>query len=199
MFFLETPNVNDSIAKVVENAAVGVFGAPGATVRDWAKALDTMRQGEVLKAVGDLVPVRAFQDVRRAINEGSEGIKDSSGRVVIRPEDFDYADAALRASGFEPGRVWEHRQITQRKFSQQKPAQARAKALRQQYYKAQTGAERDEIWREIVRFNRMNPVEAIAPKSLMQGWMRYRQTETLGQQGLIFGSPKANIYYGTQP
>jgi hypothetical protein len=67
-----------------------------------------MANGDVMKGMEKVIPVKAVKDALRTYRYADEGMTDKRGNVILAPEKFDAWDLTLRGMGFTPTKESEY-------------------------------------------------------------------------------------------
>jgi hypothetical protein len=85
-----------------------IGGAPIGTLTDTVDGINTIADGQWIKGLEKLIPIKNAKDMMRAYRYGTEGLTSKNGTPMMGPESFDSWDLALRATGFTPTTESEH-------------------------------------------------------------------------------------------
>lgn len=147
-----------------------VSGAPAGLVADWAKGVNDLAQGDVVRAAERLVPVKMFADTIKAYRTYTEGtVSERSGKQTMAP--YSAGEAALRAFGFAPAREAEHYE-RRAAFERGKGTQDEARTQFQREWTEANGAARGRLWQQIVKWNKGQPKEARLTISELRGYQK---------------------------
>lgn len=135
-----------------------VAGAPAGLVTDWAKGVNDLAQGDVVRAVERLVPIKAFSDSVKAYRAFTEGnVSETSGKQTMSP--YSAREAVTRAIGFTPAREAENNERRSAYFRQSESLDAKRGEFQKEWVQS-NGAARGRLWREIQKWNRTQPMGA---------------------------------------
>lgn len=92
----------------VANVLYAAGGAPIGMAGTMYDGIVAMANGDVLKGMEKVIPVKAVKDALRTYRYADEGMTDKRGNVILAPEKFDTWDLALRGMGFSPTKETEY-------------------------------------------------------------------------------------------
>lgn len=145
-------------------------GAPAGLMADWAKGVNDLAQGDLIRAAERLVPVKAFSDSVKAYRTFTEGtVSERTGKQTMTP--YSLGEAAIRAFGFAPSREAEGYE-RQAAFYRAKGVQDEQRSQFQREWVEANGAARGRLWREITRWNKGQPAEARLTISELRGYQK---------------------------
>jgi hypothetical protein len=102
------PSLNGLSAKDLATfAGQLVLGAPGGDISSIGAGLEKAINGDILGGAKDILP-RMFRDPLKAYEYATEGVKDSRGKHIMKPEEISARDITVQALGFTPADV-EHK------------------------------------------------------------------------------------------
>lgn len=132
---------------------------------------EAMKTGNWSKAAQTILP-KAMADVARAMNLADNGLKDSTGRTVIKAEDVSQADVMLMFAGVNPTEisVTSRRNKIDAKINDR--IESRQRLLRNKMYDAIKDGDYEAIQEsmaKIVEFNKTVPLFAIKTGDLQEG------------------------------
>jgi hypothetical protein len=134
-----------------------VAGAPAGLVADWAKGINDLAQGDVIRAAERLVPIKVFSDSIKAYRTFTEGtISEKTGKQTMSP--YTVGEAALRAAGFQPSREAESYERSGA-FYRGKDKQEGERSEFMRAWVEANGATRGRVWRDIRKWNSSQPVD----------------------------------------
>jgi hypothetical protein len=152
-----------------------VAGAPAGLVTDWAKGINDLAEGDVVRAAERLIPIKAFSDSIKAYRTMTEGtISEKSGKKVMSP--YSATEAAFRAFGFQPSREAESYERSS-SFYRGRDQQKDARSEFQREWVEANGAARGRIWRDIQKWNRGQPQDARISLSELRGYQKRMKTD----------------------
>lgn len=135
-----------------------VAGAPAGLVTDWAKGVNDLAQGDIVRAMERLVPIKAFSDSVKAYRAFTEGnVSETSGKQTMSP--YSAREAVTRAMGFTPAREAENNERRSAYFRQSESLDAKRGEFQKEWAQS-NGAARGRLWREIQKWNRTQPMGA---------------------------------------
>lgn len=145
-------------------------GAPAGLVADWAKGVNDLAQGDLVRAAERLVPIKAFSDSVKAYRTFTEGtVSERSGKQTMTP--YSAWEAGIRAFGFAPAREAEHYE-RQAAFYRAKGVQDDERSQFQREWVEANGAARGRLWREITKWNKSQPANARLTISELRGYQK---------------------------
>lgn len=122
-----------------------MFGAPGSTAADFFNGVRDMGKGDVLKGVGQMLPIKFVSDAFKAANNYSEGKATTT-------------EVGMNIFGVRSGRQAEKGREVGAKVRERDDMQRRYKDLSDQYLKARNSGERAVIRARIVEHNKTAPL-----------------------------------------
>lgn len=135
-----------------------VAGAPAGLVTDWAKGVNDLAEGDVVRAAERLVPIKIFADSIKAYRTFTEGtISETTGKKIMEP--YSVLEASARAFGFAPARESEAYERSGTFYRNRDQGATKRTEFQKEWTQA-NGAARGRIWKEIQKWNRGQPVDA---------------------------------------
>jgi hypothetical protein len=136
-------------------AAVGMTGNMVDGVMD-------MANGDVLKGMEKVIPLREAKDLLRTYRYSDEGLTDKRGNVILPPESFSAWDLALRGMGFTPTIESEYYAANSALKNAEQAAKDVRNSLLRQYSEARVkDADIDAIQDKIDAFNERHPEQGV--------------------------------------
>ena len=152
---------------------------------DWVKGLNHLTNGEYVKGVEKLVPLKAFSDSLRAYREGTEGKKSAAGRETLTPATA--GEMAARVLGFGSGREAEAGAARGAYYSQSN-AQKEARSSLINTWAAADPSDKTKAMAAITKWNKDQPEEArILPKDLTAKLKAEKKAKEEGVLGIVAG------------
>jgi hypothetical protein len=152
-----------------------VAGAPAGLVADWAKGINDLAQGDLVRAAERLIPVKALSDSIKAYRTYTEGsVSEKTGKQVMEP--YSVGEAALRAFGFTPAREAEGFERSAAFYRGRDKLNDIRTQFQREWVEA-NGAARGRLWREIQKWNRGQPVDARLSLSELRGYQKRLQRD----------------------
>lgn len=146
----------------VANVLYAAGGAPIGMVGTMYDGLVAMANGDVMKGVEKVVPVKAVKDALRTYRYADEGMTDKRGNVILAPEKFDTWDLALRGMGFAPAKESEYYAANAAMQAAKTAATDVRNRLLREYSEAKLKGESTEaVDAKIVEFNDRHPEKGI--------------------------------------
>lgn len=157
-----------------------VSGAPAGLVTDWAKGVNDLAQGEVVRAAERLIPIKALSDSIKAYRTATEGtVSERSGKQVMSP--YSATEAAFRALGFQPSREAESYERSG-SFYRGRDQQKEVRGEFQREWVEANSAARGRIWRDIQKWNKSQPRDARISLDELRGYQRRMETDKKNTQ-----------------
>lgn len=151
-----------------------VAGAPaGMPIKAYA-GVQAALEGDVERAIDNLVPVKAVRDVARAGFGMTGGKKDRNGRQILEP--YSPFEAAVQGLGFTPSRKAETYEEMRRVNDQSFERKSDRTRLINAWVNA-SPAEKRDAWRAVQKFNRTMPHDAQITMSHLQSQAKSRRAE----------------------
>lgn len=111
-----------------------------------------MVEGDVLRGMEKLVPIKAFSDSLKAYRQMSEGtVSQRTGRQILSP--YSAGEAFLRGVGFAPAREAEAFERSNLFYRQRDVQEESRKDFMREWTDANSAA-RGRVWRDIQKWNR---------------------------------------------
>ena len=122
-----------------------LFGAPGSTAADFFDGIRNVGKGDVLKGIGQMLPIKFVADSFKAANNYSEGKATTT-------------EVAMNVFGVRSGRQAEKGREVASAMRERAELQDRYKRLSDRYLKARNAGERAVIRAQIVEHNKTAPL-----------------------------------------
>lgn len=146
----------------VANVIYAAGGAPIGMVGTMYDGIVAMANGDVMKGMEKVVPVKAVKDALRTYRYADEGMTDKRGNVILAPEKFDTWDLALRGMGFAPTKESEYYAANAAMQAAKTAATDVRNRLLREYSEAKLKGESTEsVDAKIVEFNDRHPEKGI--------------------------------------
>ena len=142
--------------------AAAVGGAPMSTLFNVYEGLGMVASGDVAKGAEKVIPLKAVQNLMRAVRYEDEGLTDRNGNVVLPSEKFDMADLVLRGMGFQTTKEENYYSANAAIQGAKDHITKRRTRLLNEYVQAQlSGEPLDDVERRIEAFNEANPERGV--------------------------------------
>ena len=149
-------------ASTVANVLYAAGGAPVGMIGTMYDGLVAMANGDTLKGVEKIIPVKMMKDALRMYRYTDEGLTDRRGNVILPPEKFDTIDLALRGMGFTPTIESEYYAANEAVQSAKTAAtDVRTRLIRQYSEARMRGEPVDDIRQDIAQFNQRHPEQSV--------------------------------------
>lgn len=146
----------------VANVLYAAGGAPIGMVGTMYDGIVAMANGDVMKGMEKIVPVKAVKDALRTYRYTDEGMTDKRGNVILAPEKFDTWDLALRGMGFAPTKETEYYAANAAVQAAKTAAtDARTRLLREYSEAKLKGESTADVDAKIVEFNNRHPEKTV--------------------------------------
>lgn len=146
----------------VANVLYAAGGAPVGMVGTMYDGIVAMANGDVMKGMEKVVPVKAVKDALRAYRYSDEGMTDKRGNVILAPEKFDTWDLALRGMGFSPTKETEYYAANAAMQAAKTAATDVRTRLLRDYSEAKLKGESTEaVDAKIIEFNERHPEKGV--------------------------------------
>jgi hypothetical protein len=89
-------------ASTIANTMYAAGGAPVGMAGTFADGIVAMANGDFLKGLEKIIPLKEAKDALRTYRYAEEGMTDKRGNVILPPEKFSTWDLSLRLMGFTP-------------------------------------------------------------------------------------------------
>lgn len=146
----------------VANVLYAAGGAPIGMVGTMYDGIVAMANGDVMKGMEKVIPVKAVKDALRTYRYTDEGMTDKRGNVILAPEKFDTWDLALRGMGFTPTKEAEYYAANAAVQTAKTAAtDARTRLLREYSEAKLKGESTEAVDAKIAEFNDRHPEKGI--------------------------------------
>lgn len=146
----------------VANVLYAAGGAPIGMAGTMYDGIVAMANGDVMKGLEKVIPVKAVKDALRTYRYADEGMTDKRGNVILAPEKFDTWDLALRGMGFTPTKEAEYYAANAAVQTAKTAATDVRNRLLREYSEAKLKGEPTEaVDAKIVEFNDRHPEKGI--------------------------------------
>lgn len=146
----------------VANVLYAAGGAPIGMVGTMYDGIVAMANGDVMKGMEKIVPVKAVKDALRTYRYTDEGMTDKRGNVILAPEKFDTWDLALRGMGFTPTKEAEYYAANAAVQAAKTAAtDARTRLLREYSEAKLKGETTEDVDAKIAEFNERHPEKGV--------------------------------------
>lgn len=146
----------------VANVLYAAGGAPIGMVGTMYDGIVAMANGDVMKGMEKVIPVKAVKDALRTYRYADEGMTDKRGNVILPPEKFDAWDLTLRGMGFTPTKESEYYAANAAMQSAKTAATDVRTRLLREYSEAKLKGESTEaVDAKIVDFNERHPEKSV--------------------------------------
>lgn len=146
----------------VANVLYAAGGAPIGMVGTMYDGIVAMANGDVMKGMEKIVPVKAVKDALRTYRYTDEGMTDKRGNVILAPEKFDTWDLALRGMGFTPTKEAEYYAANAAVQTAKTAAtDARTRLLREYSEAKLKGETTEDVDAKIAEFNERHPEKGV--------------------------------------
>jgi hypothetical protein len=146
----------------VANVLYAAGGAPIGMVGTMYDGIVAMANGDVMKGMEKVIPVKAVKDALRTYRYADEGMTDKRGNVILSPEKFDAWDLTLRGMGFTPTKESEY-YAANAAMQEAKTAatDVRTRLLREYSEAKLKGQSTEEVDAKIAEFNQRHPEKSV--------------------------------------
>jgi hypothetical protein len=146
----------------VANVLYAAGGAPIGMVGTMYDGIVAMANGDVMKGMEKVIPVKAVKDALRTYRYADEGMTDKRGNVILSPEKFDAWDLTLRGMGFTPTKESEY-YAANAAMQEAKTAatDVRTRLLREYSEAKLKGQSTEEVDAKIAEFNERHPEKSV--------------------------------------
>ncbi len=162
------------------------LGAPGGQALNMVSGANKIANGDVVKGMGEMIPVKVISDAFKAYQLATEGKTTKSGRQSMTPATL--PEAALRLFGIQPGRVAESQAAASSFYRNTGRDRAQRLSFMDDYATAK-GSDRLKVWKKIQDWNKDLPPDARLTFSHLSDYVKSRSKENLGN---TLGGMKVN-------
>jgi hypothetical protein len=146
----------------VANVLYAAGGAPIGMVGMMYDGIVAMANGDVMKGMEKVIPVKAVKDALRTYRYADEGMTDKRGNVILPPEKFDAWDLTLRGMGFAPTKESEYYAANAAMQTAKTAATDVRTSLLREYSEAKLkGESTQEVDAKIAEFNERHPEKGV--------------------------------------
>ena len=146
----------------VANVLYAAGGAPIGMVGTMYDGIVAMANGDVMKGMEKVIPVKAVKDALRTYRYADEGMTDKRGNVILPPEKFDAWDLTLRGMGFAPTKESEYYAANAAMQNAKTAAtDVRTRLLREYSEAKLKGEPTTEVDAKIADFNSRHPEKSV--------------------------------------
>jgi hypothetical protein len=156
-----------------------IFGAPGSMIFDWQKGLQNAAEGEWLKAMSTMLPVKVLSDTAKAARGWTN-------------RDMTTTEAVKQVAGFRSRRLAEEGFQTGAKIADTQKATEEAKALKRRYINAGTKAELMKVKAQITAHNKKTEKMGARQKVFTSSLDRIRAANEAKRRKLMGGGNAAD-------
>jgi len=160
-----------------------VSGAPIGLVTDWAKGVNDLAEGDIVRAAERLIPIKMVADGIKAYRTYSEGtVSERSGKQVMSP--YSVGEAVIKTLGLAPAREAESFERSSAQYrAKQKVSDAQTEFKRA--WADASPATRGRVWRDIVKWNRtVDPSQRLSLKDLRSYQKRLKEDLKNTKEGI---------------
>jgi hypothetical protein len=144
------------------NYLAAASGAAVGTVATMYDGLAAMTEGELLKGGEKVLPLKAAQNLMRALRYGTDGMTNTRGEVVLSDDKFSGWDLALRAAGFSPTMESEYYEANNAVETSKRAAKDVRSGLLRDYAQAKLkGEDVADLYQSIREFNERHPEKGV--------------------------------------
>lgn len=135
-----------------------ISGAPVGMVSDMGKGIVDINQGDYMRGLQRLIPIKAVGDTLKAARIMQEGsVSETTGKQVMSP--YTLPEAIMQAIGFVPERSAESFERSSAFYRAKNDAEARSNEFKRAWLDG-NGASRGRLWTDIQKWNKGQPSEA---------------------------------------
>lgn len=174
---------------------VSLLGPTASTLLGWYMAGDYMERGQYSKAIQAIVP-KAARDVLKAGDMATTGTTDSFGAVLKPADDYSTMDVINQALGFSPAQRSEMYEARSAVNQAKTAIEGKRKALISQLVEAKIAGDTpaaQEMWQEIVAFNRRNPDFKITRSTINRSMTNRRKRAEAMRDGIWLPKGKESL------
>ena len=147
---------------MLANTLYAAAGAPAGMVGSAMDGIMQMANGDILKGVEQIVPLKEAKDLLRSYRYSTEGLTDRRGNVVLPPESFSAWDIAFRGMGFTPTKESEYYAANEAMHTAEQAAKDTKNNLLRRYAEARMKDEdTDAIQEKIDAYNDRHPEKGV--------------------------------------
>jgi hypothetical protein len=147
---------------MLANTLYAAAGAPAGMVGSAMDGVMQMANGDILKGVEQIVPLKEAKDLLRSYRYSTEGLTDRRGNVVLPPESFSAWDIAFRGMGFTPTKESEYYAANEAMHTAEQAAKDVKNNLLRRYAEARMNdKDTDAIQEKIDAYNDRHPEKGV--------------------------------------
>jgi hypothetical protein len=147
---------------MVANTIYAGLGAPAGLLGSAADGIMQMANGDIIKGIEHIVPLKEAKDMLRAYRFSTEGLTDRRGNVVLPPESFSAWDIAFRGMGFTPTKESEYYAANEAMHTAEQAAKDVKNNLLRRYAEARMNdKDTDAIQDKIDAYNDRHPEKGV--------------------------------------
>lgn len=146
----------------IANAMYAAGGASVGMAGTMYDGIVAMANGDVMKGMEKVIPVKAVKDALRTYRYADEGMTDKRGNVILAPEKFDTMDLVLRGMGFTPTKESEYYAAnTAMQEAKTAATDVRTRLLREYSEAKLKGEPTEDVDAKIADFNERHPEKSV--------------------------------------
>lgn len=163
-------------------------GAWTAQLDNLVLGMEHINNGEVWKGIEANMP-KGFKDISKAMRyagvAGGSGLTDMTGKIIMKPEEFNPGQLFLQTMGLQPLEVTEKYGARRAVMEARKYRGEERTSLMREFYKAKDPSEVTDVRAKIVDFNRRQPLYRITASQLLKGREAWRKAQqNIGRYGV---------------
>ncbi|QIG67549.1 hypothetical protein EVB41_084 [Rhizobium phage RHph_TM3_14A] len=145
-------------------------GAPAGLVADWGSGINSIANGDFMRGIEKLIPIKVVSDSIKAYRVMTEGnVSARTGKQTMSP--YSPLEAVTKAVGFTPAREAESYEANSAFYRAKGAQEDRRREFLRDWVGA-NGAARGRLWREVVKWNRTVAPEARLSISDMRAYQK---------------------------
>lgn len=162
----------DTAGETVKEWMFNLAGAPVSYAVRVADGVSLMADGDMLKGMEKVIPVKGIQNAIKGYRMSDDGITDSRGEPIFEADEFDAVDIALQSLGFATTKSSDYYDATGAIMKQKRAVETVRAELIAEYAQAKLAKDRagiEEARKKIKAFNRRHKQKRgvrITPKNL---------------------------------
>jgi len=153
-----------------------VGGAPGGQLVGFATGANEIANGNIVKGMGQMVPIKLISDAFKSYQLATEGKVTKSGRQSM--SEATLPEAAIRLLGIQPGRVAESQAASSSYYRNTGRENQQRLSWMDQYATAKP-SDRPKVWKKIQAWNSDLPPDSRLTFAHLTQYTRNRSKETL--------------------
>lgn len=147
------------------------FGAPGGVVQNIADGMAQMHDGQLLRGLARMFPIRVVANPIHAIDWMANGYTDRSGKPVMSPDELGWWALGIKAIGFTPQELAERGRFSAAVARETRRATVeRSRIYRDLTARLIAGEDISGVMQRVAAFNAKYPSAPIDLKSLRQAF-----------------------------